>query len=285
MTSVALALSLLSLFTLAGLALSAWSGWALSQAAGGLPAARHIAVAVPTVLFSLFTQSMVLFFFIGTGKLLKEAAAKRPDSGGPRLHPASGQRRSRPGRRPSPPSLPSRRSPRAFSGPGRTRARLRRGSTSGRAVLAVLLHVIAFGREVVAMAETNKLMDEAATLVPPARGREEQAREGRPRHRRREAARVRVREGSGEEAAIRSLSPTGAIAEEAGRAVDFLRKEEGARAEAFRADFAVDGAPIKLLEEIFSSPLFSSLLSSPLPPASTRSSTPLRPGFRSPSRT
>lgn len=45
--------------------------------------------------------------------------------------------------------------------------------------------------------------------------------------------------------------------EEAGRAVDLLRKEEGVRAEAFRADFAADGAPIKLFEEIFSSPLFS----------------------------
>ncbi|HQQ76941.1 MAG TPA: SDR family oxidoreductase [Thermoanaerobaculia bacterium] len=45
--------------------------------------------------------------------------------------------------------------------------------------------------------------------------------------------------------------------EEAGRAVDFLRKEEGVRAEAFRIDLAVDGAPIKLFEELFSSPLFS----------------------------
>ena len=47
-------------------------------------------------------------------------------------------------------------------------------------------------------------------------------------------------------------------AAEAGHAVDLLRKEEGVRAEAFHADFAVDGAPIKLFEEIFSSPLFSS---------------------------
>ena len=36
------------------------------------------------------------------------------------------------------------------------------------AVLAILLHIRAFGREVVAMAETNQLMDEAATLIPPA---------------------------------------------------------------------------------------------------------------------
>src|SRR5258706_15965553 len=80
---MAFALTLLSLFTLAGLALAAFSGWALAHAGGGSAAAvRHIAVSVPTVLFSLFTQSMVLFFFIGTGKLLKEAAARRPDPAG-----------------------------------------------------------------------------------------------------------------------------------------------------------------------------------------------------------
>jgi pteridine reductase len=45
--------------------------------------------------------------------------------------------------------------------------------------------------------------------------------------------------------------------EAAGRAVDLLAKEEGARAEAFHADLAADGAPIRLFEEIFSSSLFS----------------------------
>lgn len=59
--------------------------------------------------------------------------------------------------------------------------------------------------------------------------------------------------------------------EEAGRAVDFLRREKGGRAEAFRADFADDGAPVRLFEEIFSSSLFSSsspssASSSPSPP-------------------
>jgi len=50
--------------------------------------------------------------------------------------------------------------------------------------------------------------------------------------------------------------------EAAGRAIDFLRKEEGARAEAFQADLAADGAPELLFKEIFSSPLFSSSSSS-----------------------
>jgi hypothetical protein len=166
---VALALTLLSVFTLAGLGLSAWSGWALSHAGGGLPAARHIAVAVPTVLFSLFTQSMVLFFFIGTGKLLKEAAAKR--------HDAEGRdyilRRVR--------HFKARTSALATFAPlsalaaGLLGAGAHTGATPAwlhlwTGVLAILLHVLALGREVVAMAETNQLMDEAAAVIPPAPG-------------------------------------------------------------------------------------------------------------------
>lgn len=164
---MALALSLLSLFTLAALALSAWSGWALSHAGGALPAARHIAVAVPTVLFSLFTQSMVLFFFIGTGKLLKEAAAKRTDPGGRdyilrRVKEFKAQT-----------SALATFAPLSALAAGLLGAGAHTGATPAwlhlwTGVIAILLHVVALGREVVAMAETNKLMDEAATIVPPA---------------------------------------------------------------------------------------------------------------------
>jgi pteridine reductase len=52
-------------------------------------------------------------------------------------------------------------------------------------------------------------------------------------------------------------------ADAAGRAVDFLRKEEGARAQAFHADFSADDAPDSLFKEIFSSSLFPSSSSSP----------------------
>ncbi|HVO50064.1 MAG TPA: SDR family oxidoreductase [Thermoanaerobaculia bacterium] len=45
--------------------------------------------------------------------------------------------------------------------------------------------------------------------------------------------------------------------EAAGRAVDLLRKEDGGRVEAFRSDLAADDAPLRLFEEVFSSPLFS----------------------------
>jgi hypothetical protein len=166
---VALALSLLSVFTLAGLALSAWTGWALSHAAGGLPAARHVALAVPTVLFSLFTQSMVLFFFIGTGKLLKEAAAKRPDAEGRDYI----LRRVREFKART--SALATFAPLSALGAGLLGAGAHTRATPPwlhlwTGILALVLHVAAFGREVVAMAETNQLMDEAATLVPPAPG-------------------------------------------------------------------------------------------------------------------
>ena len=166
---MALALTLLSLFTLVGLALSAWSGWTLSHAAGGLTAARHILLAVPTVLFSLFTQSMVLFFFIGTGKLLKEAAARRPDAEGRNY--ILGRVKE----------FKLRTSGLATFAPLSALAAglLGAGAHTGAvpawihlwaSVLTILLHFVAFGKEVVAMSETNQLMDEAATLVPPPVG-------------------------------------------------------------------------------------------------------------------
>src|SRR5262252_710388 len=36
---------------------------------------KHVAYAVPTMLLSLFSQSMVIFFFIGTGRLVKDEIA------------------------------------------------------------------------------------------------------------------------------------------------------------------------------------------------------------------
>src|SRR5215471_17863953 len=41
--------------------------------------ARHVGYAIPTVLFSLFSQSMVIFFFIGTGKMVKEETRNLPE--------------------------------------------------------------------------------------------------------------------------------------------------------------------------------------------------------------
>lgn len=55
-----------------------------SELAGAAPAVkalvtRHITWAMPTVILSLFSQSMVIFFFIGTGKLVKEEVAALPE--------------------------------------------------------------------------------------------------------------------------------------------------------------------------------------------------------------
>ncbi|MCA1579854.1 MAG: hypothetical protein LC796_00390 [Acidobacteria bacterium] len=36
---------------------------------------RHVGWAIPTVLFSLFSQSMVIFYFVGTGRLVKDEVA------------------------------------------------------------------------------------------------------------------------------------------------------------------------------------------------------------------
>ncbi len=165
---VALALTLLSVFTLAGFVLSALSGWALSHALwGATSAARHIALAVPTVLFSLFTQSMILFFFIGTGKMLKEAASRREDEAG-RVYILSRVRDFK-----IRTSALCTLAPLSALAAGLLGVTAHTGKTPAwihlaAAAVAVALHVVAFFREVVAMSETNQLMDEAATLVPPA---------------------------------------------------------------------------------------------------------------------
>jgi hypothetical protein len=75
---MAVALLAGTLLALAGFLLTSVQGFALAaNLAAAHPAARilvakHVAYAIPTVLLSLFSQSMVLFFFIGTGRLVKD---------------------------------------------------------------------------------------------------------------------------------------------------------------------------------------------------------------------
>jgi hypothetical protein len=114
---------------------------------------------------------MVLFFFIGTGKLLKEAAAKRPDAEGRDY--ILRQVRNFKARTSSLATF----APLSALAAGLLGAGAHTGATPAwlhfvAAILTLLLHAQALVREVVAMAETNKLMDEAATLVPPAPGGE-----------------------------------------------------------------------------------------------------------------
>jgi hypothetical protein len=82
---MALALMLGTLLAIAGLLLTSIQGFAVASGLHALtPLAkalmtRHVGYAIPTVLFSLFSQSMVIFFFIGTGKLVKEDTARYPE--------------------------------------------------------------------------------------------------------------------------------------------------------------------------------------------------------------
>jgi hypothetical protein len=82
---MAIALLAGTLLALAGFLLTTVQGFALSvHLAAAHPAARllvtrHVAYAIPTVLLSLFSQSMVIFFFIGTGRLVKDEVAGYPE--------------------------------------------------------------------------------------------------------------------------------------------------------------------------------------------------------------
>ncbi len=77
---MAIALLLTTVLALAGFLATSAQGFAVaaglsSPLAAKLLVTRHVGMAVPTVLFSLFSQSMVIFYFIGTGKLVKDEVA------------------------------------------------------------------------------------------------------------------------------------------------------------------------------------------------------------------
>ena len=83
---MAIALLLTTVLALAGFVATSAQGFFVSSAihsaaplAGHL-VTRHVGYAIPTVLFSLFSQSMVIFYFIGTGKLVKEETAAYPEA-------------------------------------------------------------------------------------------------------------------------------------------------------------------------------------------------------------
>jgi hypothetical protein len=83
---MAIALLAGTVLALAGFLLTSVQGFALSthlvagHAEARLLVTRHVAYAIPTVLLSLFSQSMVIFFFIGTGRLVKDEIAAFSDA-------------------------------------------------------------------------------------------------------------------------------------------------------------------------------------------------------------
>ena len=75
MRAVALALLLSTLLTIAGLVITVILGFQATPQ----HVANHILVALVTVVVGLFSQSMTMFFFIGTGKELKDKSKQDAD--------------------------------------------------------------------------------------------------------------------------------------------------------------------------------------------------------------
>ena len=72
---MAQALLITTLLTIAGLIVTIVMGFQASPA----HAATHIMIAIVTVVIGLFSQSMTMFFFIGTGKELKDKSNQDAD--------------------------------------------------------------------------------------------------------------------------------------------------------------------------------------------------------------
>ncbi len=72
---MAQALLISTLLTIAGLIVTIVMGFRATPA----HAADHIITAIVTVVIGLFAQSMTMFFFIGTGKELKDASNQNAD--------------------------------------------------------------------------------------------------------------------------------------------------------------------------------------------------------------
>jgi hypothetical protein len=90
--AMALALTLGTLLAIAGLLVTSVQGFSVAMGIHAtVPLARalvtrHVALAIPTVMLSLFSQSMVIFFFIGTGRLVKDEVARYPEEVKRRVH-------------------------------------------------------------------------------------------------------------------------------------------------------------------------------------------------------
>jgi len=83
---VAIALLLTTGLALLGFVATSVGGFSVASGlAAHLPAAgalvrHHFLLALPTMLLSLFAQSMVIFYFIGTGRLIKDEVAAYPEA-------------------------------------------------------------------------------------------------------------------------------------------------------------------------------------------------------------
>jgi hypothetical protein len=166
---MAVALLAGTLLALAGFLLTSVQGFALAanlaatHPAVRLLVAKHVAYAIPTVLLSLFSQSMVLFFFIGTGRLVKdEIGALSPADRNAVLDALRGFKR-----RTSPPAtlaLLSAIGVFVLGGAVHTRA-LRPPYHLAASVVAVGVHLWAFLAEWSAFLDNGRLMADPAAYV------------------------------------------------------------------------------------------------------------------------
>ena len=161
---MAIALLSATALALAGFLVTSAQGFSVAGAlAAAGPAAkavvtRHVGIAIPTVLLSLFSQSMVIFYFIGTGRLAKDASADYPEAERRALRRAlSGFKR-----RTSPPAtfaLLSAIAVFVLGGAVHTRA-LPPATHLAASLAAVAIHAWAFFAEWRAFVENTTLMDD-----------------------------------------------------------------------------------------------------------------------------
>ncbi len=161
---MALALLLTTALAIAGFVATSVQGFlSTAQLAQASPAAgalvgEHVRWAIPTVLLSLFSQSMVIFYFIGTGRLVKDEVATYPEETKTRVLAALHRFKART----SPPatfSLLAAVAVFVLGGAVHTRA-LPSWTHLAASVAAVAVHLWAFLAEWKAFAENNRLMDD-----------------------------------------------------------------------------------------------------------------------------
>ena len=173
---MAVALLLTTALALAGFLVTSIQGFAVSAgllhgaAAAKAVVGRHVGYAIPAVLLSLFSQSMVIFYFIGTGKLVKDEIHGYPEA--ERVRVLGALRRFK--RETSPAAtlaLASAIAVFVLGGAAHTRA-VPGWVHLASAVAAVGLHAWAIAAEARAFAENNRLMADprAYALLPTPRG-------------------------------------------------------------------------------------------------------------------
>ncbi len=68
--------ALVTLLVLSWAGLAAVTGFGYAGSLGYAEAARHVRLAIPAFIFGTMAHSMTMFYFIGTGKVVREAAAE-----------------------------------------------------------------------------------------------------------------------------------------------------------------------------------------------------------------